>query len=117
MPADLQKEHELGAGSPRHPKNGRRFLRHFSHRMVRTSTMRSILQVPQWLARRAGGNANSARTPHAHRGALMSTISGNLHFAQQLGLASPLNPQEGAFPHLHLALTRSTMSTDLQLLQ
>eukprot|EP00444_Apocalathium_aciculiferum_P004986 CAMPEP_0183395786 /NCGR_PEP_ID=MMETSP0370-20130417/9574_1 /TAXON_ID=268820 /ORGANISM="Peridinium aciculiferum, Strain PAER-2" /LENGTH=30 /DNA_ID= /DNA_START= /DNA_END= /DNA_ORIENTATION= len=30
MPADLQKEHELGAGSPGHPNNGRRCLRHFS---------------------------------------------------------------------------------------
>eukprot|EP00444_Apocalathium_aciculiferum_P005217 CAMPEP_0183408298 /NCGR_PEP_ID=MMETSP0370-20130417/17983_1 /TAXON_ID=268820 /ORGANISM="Peridinium aciculiferum, Strain PAER-2" /LENGTH=115 /DNA_ID=CAMNT_0025590783 /DNA_START=64 /DNA_END=408 /DNA_ORIENTATION=- len=79
--------------------------------------MRSILQVPQWLARTYGGNANSARTPHAQRGPLMSTISGNLHLEQQLGLASPLNPKLGFFPHLHVALTRSTMPTDLQLAQ
>eukprot|EP00445_Apocalathium_hangoei_P033113 CAMPEP_0203943500 /NCGR_PEP_ID=MMETSP0359-20131031/79449_1 /ASSEMBLY_ACC=CAM_ASM_000338 /TAXON_ID=268821 /ORGANISM="Scrippsiella Hangoei, Strain SHTV-5" /LENGTH=158 /DNA_ID=CAMNT_0050874379 /DNA_START=75 /DNA_END=553 /DNA_ORIENTATION=+ len=79
--------------------------------------MRSILQVPQGLARTASGNANSARAPHAHLGALMSTIPGNLHFAQQLVLASPLNPKIGCFPHVHLAFTRSTMPTDLQLMQ
>eukprot|EP00444_Apocalathium_aciculiferum_P042562 CAMPEP_0183524400 /NCGR_PEP_ID=MMETSP0371-20130417/19867_1 /TAXON_ID=268820 /ORGANISM="Peridinium aciculiferum, Strain PAER-2" /LENGTH=85 /DNA_ID=CAMNT_0025723499 /DNA_START=26 /DNA_END=279 /DNA_ORIENTATION=+ len=85
MPANLQKEHKLGAGSPRHPNNTRRLLRHFSQRKFRTSTIPSILQVPQWLARRAGGNANTAFAPHTHLGDLMSTISGNLHFAQQLG--------------------------------
>jgi len=118
IPADLQKEHTLGARSPFQPKNGRRpSLQHFSHRMCRTLTILSILQVRQWLGRKAGGKTNPACAPQAHRGEVMSTISANLHFEQQLGLAASLKPKWGRAPHLHLGSTRSTMSTDLHLLQ